>query len=144
MDALGLVTTGAVGLAGIVAVLLLVGWTRTEVSARGDAQDKQLAAEAERAKVERDRDDERAGRVKAEAERDGATRERDVYAAAAKAAREELTKHVRETLATGTDDDAVAEVDRLLGEPLPSVRGAGAATSDGGGSAGPAAVRPPG
>ncbi len=144
MQEISLVTTAGLALAAIIGILVLVGWTRTEVTARGAEQDKRRAAEELRSKVERERDEALVSLTRITAERDQSRAEVDVYAAAAVAAREELTKNVRERLAAGSDDDVAAEVDRLLGAPLSSVRGAAAAAGDGGGGQGAGTVPRPG
>ena len=90
-------------------------WARREMEARFAAQEDKLSVEKKAADLEDDRDRVLVFQVKAEAERDQALHAVAVHKADALAAREELSKHVREKLVTGTDDDVAAEVDRLLG-----------------------------
>lgn len=116
MEYIPLVTLAGLSLILGGALVLVVLWCRSEVTARGVEQDGRVKAEEVRSKVERERDDEKAARVRAEVERDNARQAATMFEAAAAIARQELTNHVREKLVTGSDDDVAAEVDRLLSE----------------------------
>ncbi len=120
--------TAAVVILGIVILVLGIGliasmsWGRKAIDSKGIADEEKLSTERKCLDLEDDRDAERARAAKAEAERDEAKKAAAVHEAAAKAAREELVKHVREKLATGSDDDVAAEVDRLLGVAVSQAR----------------------
>jgi len=90
-------------------------WGRGALNAQVKAEKEALATERKCLDLEDDRDAERARATKAETERDAAEKASAIHEAAARAAREELHKYVAEKLATGSDDDVAAEVDRLLG-----------------------------
>ena len=139
----GLVATSGLAVVCVVGILLLVAWVRSEVSARGEEQDKRRAAEEVRSRVERERDDALALTIKYAAERDHARAEVEVYAASAKQAREELSEYVRANLAGAPDDVVAAELDRLLQAEVRPLRGAGAASGGGDGGEGAPAVRDP-
>lgn len=144
MEYVPVVTLGALGLSLTIGLLITMAWARSEVTARGEAMDKQRAAEAERSKVEVQRDEALASLARSQAELASSRSASVVFEKAAQDAREELIKHVREKLATGTDADVLAEVNRLLlGQPLPAVRPAGETPSADHGDPGPAAVHPP-
>lgn len=100
-------------------------WARRETVERVSAQEDKLVFEKKSNDLEDQRDAAKAFQVRAEAERDQARAQAEVWKADALKAREELAKHVREKLVTGSDDDVAAEVDRLLGAPrMPAVPGA--------------------
>lgn len=109
-----------------IGIVAIIGWARGAMDARIKAKEEQLSTERKCLDLEDDRDAERARASKAEAETAEAKKATAIHEAAAKAAREELTKYVREKLATGSDDDVASEVDRLLGvlpkaAPVPDV-----------------------
>jgi hypothetical protein len=116
--------TAAVVILGLAVLSLSVGliaslaWARGALDARVKAQEEKLGTERKCLDLEDDRDAALARAVKAEAEASEAKKAGAIHEAAAKAAREELIKHVREKLATGSDDDVASEVDRLLGVAL--------------------------
>lgn len=127
---IGIITTGVIALTALIGIFMLVGWCRSEVTARGAALDSQRLAEQRMTKAESERDEHLAAATKATAERDLARREAFLYAQAAQSAREELTKYVRERLAGGSDDDVLDVVNGLLGAPMPTVRTAPEAVGD--------------
>lgn len=96
-------------------IVIIIGWARVATEARIKAKEEQLSTERKCLDLEDDRDAERARASKAETEAAEAKKASAIHEAAARAAREELTKYVREKLASGSDDDVAAEVDRLLG-----------------------------
>lgn len=142
MGAAATIGVSAVALTLAIGLILAVRWVRAEVTLRGEAQALANEESKQRGAVERDRDDEKTAKVRALAELEDARAQAAVYAKAARDAREELSKHVRERLATGTDDDVLAEVRRLLGPELPAVRPAAATAGGGRGEPEAAAVRP--
>lgn len=144
MEAIAAIGVSAVALALAIGLVLAVRWVRAEVTLRGEAQALANEEAKQRGVVERERDDERAAKVRTTVELEEARAQAAVYAKAARDAREELSKHVRERLATGTDDDVLAEVRRLLGPELPAVRPAAEATSNDRGGPEAAPVHPPG
>jgi len=116
-------------------------WARGETKASARLAGEKLAVERKCLDLEDERDAALGRAVKAETERDKVAASVKVFQEAARAAREELTKHVREKLAAGSDDDVAAEVDRLLmavpkAGRTPTVSGLpSAAPGDGGGDA---------
>lgn len=116
---------------GLVAAIV---WARNETQARAHAQEDKLLFEKKSNDLEDERDAARAFQIKAETERDAATAAAARARQDARAAREELTSHVREKLVTGSDADVAAEVDRLLGAQVSRLSNlpadAGAAASD--------------
>lgn len=113
--------TAAVVVLGLAVLALGVGliasmsWGRKALDMRVKADEERLGTERKCLDLEDDRDAALARASKAEAEVVEAKKASAIHEAAAKAAREELHKHVAEKLATGSDDDVAAEVDRLLG-----------------------------
>lgn len=101
-----------------VGLIASLSWGRGAIDAQVKAEKEALATERKCLDLEDDRDAALARSIKAEAERDEAKKATTIHEAAAKAAREELSKYVREKLANGSDDDVSAEVDRLLGVAL--------------------------
>lgn len=138
-----LVGTSGLAVVCVIGILVLVGWVRSEVTRRGEEQDKRTAAEALRSRAERDRDEALAAAVKATEERDLARRETDVYAVAVQRAREELATYVRANLDDASDDDVAAELDRLLQAEVRPLRGAAEATRGGDGGAGAGSLPSP-
>lgn len=102
-----------------VGLIASLAWARGAMDARIKAEEEKLSTERKCLDLEDDRDAERARAGEAEIEAAEAKKAAAIHEAAARAAREELTKHVREKLATGSDDDVATEVDRLLGMALP-------------------------
>lgn len=103
----------------------LVWWLRQSVSDVSRADAAIASGNQLRAQLEQARDAALASAKQATAERDEARAMANTLTTSLTAARQELTKHVRDKLATGTDADVAAEVDRLLGQQLPPVRPAG-------------------
>lgn len=103
----------------------LVWWLRQSVSDVSRADAAVASGNQLRTQLEQARDAALASAKQATAERDEARAMANTLTTSLTAARQELTKHVRDKLATGTDADMAAEVDRLLGQQLPPVRPAG-------------------
>jgi uncharacterized protein HemX len=101
-----------------VGLIASLSWGRGALDAQVKAEKEALSTERKCLDLEDDRDAALARSTKAESERDEAKKASAIHEAAARAAREELSKYVREKLASGSDDDVSAEVDRLLGVAL--------------------------
>jgi uncharacterized protein HemX len=97
-----------------VGLIASLSWGRGALDAQVKAEKEAIATERKCLDLEDDRDAALARSTKAESERDEAKKASAIHEASARAAREELSKHVREKLANGSDDDVSAEVDRLL------------------------------
>lgn len=130
-------------LAGVLGVmglgLLLIGWLlRDALAATTAARAGQTATEQSMLSIESARDAALASATQAQAERDEARTYAATLEKSLASARQELTKYVQAKLSTGSDADVAAELDRLLGQPVPAVHPATptASASDGAPAAG--------
>lgn len=90
-------------------------WARFSTKELATVEKEKLSTERKALDLEDDRDRALGEAKRMTIERDEARKASAIHEAAAKTAREELSKYVREKLATGSDDDVAAELDRLLG-----------------------------